>query len=69
MYEFQKEIGEEHVNKALKRFLEDWNTTNGPLKRKTDRYATTQDLLGYFNEVTPDSLQYRITDLFEKTND
>jgi len=66
MYEFQKAIGEEQVNKALKRFLEDWNTKNGTLKLKTDRYATTQDLLSYFREVTPDSLQYKITDLFEK---
>ncbi len=66
MYAFQKAIGEEQVNKALKRFLKDWNTTDGSLKLKTDRYATTQDLLGYFREVTPDSLQYQITDLFEK---
>lgn len=27
MYQFQKAIGEEQVNKALRRFLEDWNTT------------------------------------------
>lgn len=66
MYQFQKAIGEEQVNKALKRFLEDWNTTNGKLKMATDRYATTQDLLGYFREVTSDSLQYLISDLFEK---
>ncbi|WP_345274554.1 ABC transporter permease/M1 family aminopeptidase [Flaviramulus aquimarinus] len=66
MYEFQKALGEEQVNKALKRFLKDWNTTSGSLKLKMDRYATTQDLLGYFREVTPDSLQYLITDLFEK---
>lgn len=66
MYQFQKVIGEEQVNKALRRFLEDWNTTNGKLKIATDRYATTQDLLGYFREVTPDSLQYLISDLFEK---
>ncbi|MFL1895275.1 M1 family aminopeptidase [Aquimarina sp. 2-A2] len=66
MYQFQKAIGEENVNTALRRFLEDWNTTNGKLKRNTDRYATTQDLLRYFREVTPDSLQYLVTDLFEK---
>lgn len=66
MYQFQKEIGEENVNKALKHFLEDWNTTNGKLKMTADRYATTQDLLRYFREVTPKSLQYLITDLFEK---
>lgn len=66
MYELQKAIGEKNVNLALKRFLEDWNTTNGKLRMQTDRYATTQDLLGYFREVTPESLQYLITDLFEK---
>ncbi len=66
MYEFQKVIGEENVNKALRYFLKDWNTTNGKLKMNTDRYATTQDLLDYFREVTPESNQYLITDLFEK---
>lgn len=66
MYELQKAIGEKNVNLALKRFLEDWNTTNGKLRMQTDRYATTRDLLGYFREVTPVSLQYLITDLFEK---
>jgi aminopeptidase N len=68
MYQFQKAIGEENVNIALRNFLEDWNTTNGKLKMQTDRYATTQDLLGYFREVTPASLQYLVTDLFEKVN-
>ncbi|CAM1343355.1 ABC transporter permease/M1 family aminopeptidase [Tenacibaculum amylolyticum] len=66
MYQFQKKIGEENVNKALKSFLEDWNTINGKLKMTTNRYATSQDLLGYFRQVTPDSLQYIISDLFEK---
>lgn len=65
MYQFQKAIGEEQVNKALRRFLEDWNTTNGKLKMNTNRYATSQDLLGYFRAVTPDSLQHIILDLFE----
>lgn len=66
MYQLQKAIGEEQVNKALRRFLEDWNTTNGKLKITTDRYATSQDLLGYFRAVTPNELQYLITDLFEE---
>lgn len=65
MYQFQKAIGEEQVNKALKRFLEDWNTIDGKLKTKTNRYATSNDLLNYFRAVTPDSFQYLITDLFE----
>ena len=66
MYEFQKQIGEANVNLAIKRFINDWNTLDGKLKLQTDRYATSQDLLGYFREVTPESLQYLITDLFEK---
>lgn len=66
MYQFQKAIGEENVNKALALFLEDWNTINGKLKLTTNRYATTNDLLGYFRAVTPDSLQYLVVDLFEE---
>lgn len=66
MYELQRNIGEDKVNLALKRFLEDWNTKDGKLKKSTKRYATTQDLLGYFRAVTSDSLQYLITDFFEK---
>ncbi len=65
MYQFQKAVGEGQVNKALSRFLEDWNTTNGTLKTNTNRYATSEDLIGYFRKVTPDSLQYLVTDLFE----
>ena len=65
MYEFQNQIGESNVNLALKRFIKDWNTIDGKLKIKTDRYATTNDLLGYFREVTPDGLQHIIHELFE----
>jgi len=66
MYELQKAIGEEQVNKALSRFLEDWNTAKGKVKLTTNSYATSQDLLNYFREVTPESHKYLITDLFEK---
>jgi len=65
MYEFQKQIGEGRVNLALKRFINDWNTKDGKLKMVTDRYATTEDLLGYFRDITPESLQHIINDLFE----
>jgi ABC-2 type transport system permease protein len=49
------------VNAALSRFVYDWRSfkTNG-------RYATTKDLIGYFRNVAPDSMQSVITDLFEK---
>lgn len=63
LYAFQDYIGEDNVNLALKRFIKDWNPFESDNPK--DRYATTEDLLGYFKEVTPDSLQYIIKDLFE----
>jgi len=66
MYTLQKYIGEENVNLALRRFINDWNTVDGKLKIAKGRYATSKDLLGYFRNVTPDELQYLINDLFEK---
>ncbi len=65
LYAFQDYISEDSVNLALKRFIEDWNSFDGIKKSQTDKYPTTKDLLPYFREVTPDSLQYTITDLFE----
>ena len=69
MFALQEAIGEEQVNLALKRFLEDWNTTDGKLKTKTNNYATSKELLGYFREVTPEDLHYLITELFESVVD
>ncbi|MEQ8472599.1 MAG: M1 family aminopeptidase [Marinoscillum sp.] len=66
MYELQERIGEDHVNLALQHFLEDWRSFNNPQKPK--RYSTTMDLIQYFREVAPDSVQYVITDLFEEVN-
>lgn len=68
MYILQDKIGEDKVNLALQRFIEDWNTYNGKIKTTTKRYATTKDLLHYLKEVTPSSLQYLIHDLFETVN-
>ena len=65
MYALQDYISEDSVNIALKRFIKDWDSFNGLLKTKTDRYPTTVDLISYFRNVTPDSLQYIIEDLFE----
>ncbi len=58
MFAFQDYITEDSVNVALRRFLKDW----APLEGK---YPTSKDLLGYYRDVTPDSLQYVITDMFE----
>ncbi|MEP2510218.1 MAG: M1 family aminopeptidase, partial [Reichenbachiella sp.] len=65
LYAFQDYISEDSVNNALNRFIRDWDSFHGLKKMKTDRYPTTSDLLNYFREVTPDSLQYVIEDLFE----
>ena len=62
---FQDYISEDSVNIALQRFLRDWDSYTGLKKLKTKNYSTTKDLLPYFREVTPDSLQYIIKDLFE----
>ncbi len=64
LYALQDYILEDSVNLALKRFVKDWNNIDGKLAK--ERYATTIDLLAYFEAVTPDSLQYLINDLFEK---
>ena len=69
MYEFQKQIGEANVNLALKRFISDWNTIDGELKMKTDRYPTTEDLLGYFRAVSPSHQEHIVTDLFESVGE
>ncbi|WP_166437045.1 ABC transporter permease/M1 family aminopeptidase [Niastella caeni] len=60
----QHYISEDSVNKALQRFIRDWNSYTGLKKQRTDRYPTTNDLLGYFRDVTADSMQHIIQDLF-----
>ncbi|MFK7811946.1 MAG: M1 family aminopeptidase [Maribacter sp.] len=65
MYALQETVGEEKINLALRTFIQDWNTLNGDKKTKTERYATTKDLLAYFYEVTPINKRSLIADLFE----
>ncbi len=57
MYAFQDYIGEDSVNAALKRFVNDWGFKDAP-------YPTSADLISYYRAVTPDSLQYIIDDMF-----
>jgi ABC-2 type transport system permease protein len=64
LHALQHYLSEDSVNSALQRFIRDWNSYTGLKKQYTDRYPTTNDLLDYFREVTPDSLQYIIQDLF-----
>ncbi|MEZ4829061.1 MAG: M1 family aminopeptidase [Bacteroidia bacterium] len=58
MYALQDYISEDSVNAALHRYVNDWAW-------REDRYVTSDILLDYFRQVTPDSLRYIITDLFE----
>ncbi|MEO1052290.1 MAG: M1 family aminopeptidase [Bacteroidota bacterium] len=59
MYALQDYVSEDSVNMALRRLANDWS-------RLEDKHPTTQDVIQYFREVTPDSLQCLVTDLFEK---
>ncbi|WP_420582725.1 ABC transporter permease/M1 family aminopeptidase [Reichenbachiella sp.] len=58
MYAFQDYISEDSVNVALQRFIADYAYQEDP-------YVTSDMLVDYFREVTPDSLQYIIDDMFE----
>lgn len=58
MYALQDYISEDSVNNALRAYLNDW-------AYREDRYPTTLDLMPYFEQVTPDSLKYLLTDMFE----
>lgn len=57
-FALQDYIGEENVNKALKKLVDNYGNTNN--------YPTTDVLTGYFKEVAPDSLKYVVDDLFSK---
>ena len=58
MYTLREHIGEEAVNGVLRRFVEKHRDGEPP-------YPTSRDLLAELRAVTPDSLQYLLTDLFE----
>ncbi len=58
MYALQDYIGEDSVNIALRRLLEQW-------KDRIDSYPTTIAFNEQIRAVTPDSLQFLITDMFE----
>ena len=60
MYTLREHVGEDTVNTALRRLIEKHSNSNsGP------PYPTSLDLIRELRAVTPDSLQYLITDLFE----
>lgn len=58
MYALQNYLGEDQVNRALKKVVEEYG-------RREDLFPTSLDLVNAFKCFTPDSLQYLITDLFE----
>lgn len=58
MYALQDYIGEDNVNKALAAYLADWAYLDPP-------FSTSADFMKYIDAVTPDSLKYLLTDMFE----
>ncbi len=62
MYALQDYIGEDSVNAALKRFVGKWGMNSF---ERNGRYATTIDLVNNLRAVTPDSMQYVMTDFFD----
>ncbi len=66
MYKLQELIGEERVNKALKRFIDDWRSHTGHIKSTTNNYVTSNELLEYLRAETPEDKKAIIYDLFEK---
>lgn len=57
MYALRDLIGDDAMNRALKRFVADKAFQKPP-------FTTSRELLGYFEAETPDSLKYVLDDLF-----
>ncbi|WP_374551505.1 M1 family aminopeptidase [Flavobacterium sp.] len=58
LYYFKEMIGEQNVNKAMNNLITKFAYKNPP-------YPTSIDAVREFKAVTPDSLQYLVSDLFE----
>jgi aminopeptidase N len=58
-YRLREEMGEEALNRALKRYLEDKGFQQPP-------YTTSKELIEYIRAEAPAGAQQLITDLFEK---
>ncbi|WP_445748379.1 ABC transporter permease/M1 family aminopeptidase [Polaribacter sp.] len=58
LYAMSDYIGEKKLNGALKKYVEKVQFQNPP-------YTTSIDMVNHIKEVTPDSLQYLIHDMFE----
>ncbi|WP_075341005.1 ABC transporter permease/M1 family aminopeptidase [Tenacibaculum agarivorans] len=69
MHKLTELIGEERVNKAIQRFINDWNSCDGKIKMNTKHYATSKDVLKYIKEESPKDMHAIIHDLFETTKE
>lgn len=58
MYAMSDYIGEDSLNKAIKKYVE-------KVAFQEERYTTSIELVNYIRSATPDSLQYLINDFFE----
>ncbi len=58
MYALQDYIGADKVNKALAQYLTDWAYKPAP-------FSNSIDFMKYISGVTPDSLKYLVTDMYE----
>jgi ABC-2 type transport system permease protein len=58
MYTLREHLGEQAVNGVLRRFLEKHRGGGPP-------YPVAHDLVAELRAVTPDSLRYLLTDMFE----
>jgi aminopeptidase N len=58
-YRLRDEIGEEPLNRALKRYIQDKAYQSAP-------YTTSKEMLDYIRAETPAAKQQLVTDLFEK---
>jgi ABC-type transport system involved in multi-copper enzyme maturation permease subunit len=59
LYALQDYIGEKQMNVALKKYIKQVAYKDAP-------YTTAREWVNVLREATPDSLQYLITDMFEK---
>tara|TARA_R110001599_G_scaffold280864_1_gene482301 strand:+ start:45234 stop:48797 length:3564 start_codon:yes stop_codon:yes gene_type:complete len=57
LYALSDYIGEENMNAALSRYIDDVAFQNAP-------YTTATEFLSYLDEATPDSLKYLLEDMF-----
>jgi ABC-2 type transport system permease protein len=61
LYTLSEFIGEEKLNAALKAYL-------NKVKFQSPPYTTSLEMLDYLKRATPDSMQYLIIDMLEKTD-